>query len=148
DRSQFRLQASAPEGTSFDNMSMYMDDLTVLMMDSVREARVIYSLAGGSTSGGGNVNSGFVRIFLTDPADRDRSQQEIVQMVNRNLPAQSAGKTVALQEQTISTSKRSGQPIQFVLQNNNFDKLKDAIPVFLDAANAHPVLQNADVDLK
>jgi multidrug efflux pump len=38
--------------------------------------------------------------------------------------------------------------VQFVIQNNNFEKLKEALPKFLDAASDHPVLQGADVDLK
>lgn len=148
DRNQFRLQISAPEGTAFDFMESYIDQITVFLMDSVPEGRVIYSLAGGSTSGGGGVNSGFVRVFLDDPGERDRSQQEIVQMVNKNLPRFADGRAYALQEQTISTSRRSGQPVQFVIQNNNFDKLKEALPRFLELANGHPDLQGADVDLK
>jgi len=148
DRSQFRLSISAPEGASFDYMNDYIDGVTEFLMDSVQEARVIYSMAGGSSSGGGAVNSGFVRVFVNDPDERERSQQEIVNMVNRNLPSLSGGKAAAIQEQTISTNRRSGQPVQFVLQNNNFEKLKDMLPKFLEAANNNPVLQNADVDLK
>lgn len=148
DRSQFRLSISAPEGASFDYMDQYIDGITGFLIDSVQEARVIYSMAGGSSSGGGGVNSGFVRVFVNDPDERDRSQQEIVNMVNKNLPLFSGGKAAAIQEQTISTNRRSGQPVQFVLQNNNFEKLKDVLPKFLEAANTNPVLQNADVDLK
>lgn len=147
DRNQFRLAISAPEGTSFDFMEQYVDDIATFLMDSVSEARVMYSMAGG-WSGGGGVNSGFVRVFLDDPKERERSQQEIVAMVNKNLPRFSAGKSYAIQEQTIATSRRSGQAIQFVIQNNDFEKLKAILPVFLDHANSHPVLQGADVDLK
>ena len=53
-----------------------------------------------------------------------------------------------MQEQTISVSRRSGQPVQFVIQNNDFEKLKTAIPEFLEAANNHPALQSPDVDMK
>ncbi len=148
DRNQFRLQVSAPEGTAFDFMETYIDGITVFLMDSVPEARVIYSLAGPSNSGGSGVNNGMVRVFLDDPGERERSQEEIVQMVNRNLPKFSAGRAYALQEQTISTNRRAGQPVQFVIQNNNFEKLKSVLPQFLQAANEHPVLQGADVDLK
>jgi multidrug efflux pump len=52
------------------------------------------------------------------------------------------------QEQTIQVNRRGGQPVQFVIQNNNFDKLKAVIPKFLEKANASGVLQNVDVDLK
>jgi multidrug efflux pump len=148
DRNQFRLQISAPEGASFDLMETYIDKVATFLMDSVPEARVMYSLAGGSPSGGGGVNSGFVRVFLDDPGERTRSQQEIVDMVNRNVRRFPEGKIAVLQEQTISTSRRAGQPIQFVIQSNDFEKLKAALPRFLDAANDHPILQGADTDLK
>jgi multidrug efflux pump len=148
DRNQFRLQISAPEGASFDYMETYIDGISQFLMDSVPEARVIYSLAGGSNSGGGGVNGGFVRVFLDDPSERERSQQEIVQMVNKNLKRFSGGRANALQEQTISTNRRAGQPVQFVIQNNNFEKLKNALPGFLEAVDKHPTLQGANVDLK
>src|SRR5215204_2860638 len=35
DRSQFRLQVTAPEGTAYDYMDLYVDSLSQLMMDSV-----------------------------------------------------------------------------------------------------------------
>jgi multidrug efflux pump len=148
DRNQFRLQFSTPEGTAFDFMETYVDDVVVFLMDSVPEARVIYSLAGPSNSGGNGVNNGMARVFLDDPHTRDRSQQDIVQMVNKNLPRFSAGRAYALQEQTISTNRRSGQPVQFVIQNNDFEKLKEVLPRFLEEAGNHPVLQGVDTDLK
>lgn len=148
DRNQFRLQVSAPEGTAFDFMETYVDDIVVFLMDSVPEARIVYSLTGPSNSGGSGVNNGIVRVFLDDPGTRERSQQEIVQMVNRNLTKFTAGRAYALQEQTISTNRRSGQPVQFVIQNNDFEKLKEVLPAFLEAASNHPVLQGVDTDLK
>jgi multidrug efflux pump len=149
DRNQFRLSVSAPEGTSSNYMEKYIDGITIFMMDSIPEARIIYSLSGGATStSGGGVNNGTVRVFLSDPGERTRSQQDVVNMVNKNLPNFSAGRVVALQEQTISTNRRAGQPIQFVIQNNSFEKLKEVLPKFLNAANDHPVLQGADADLK
>ena len=35
DRNQFRLQLTAPEGTAFEYMDNYVNDLTQLIMDSV-----------------------------------------------------------------------------------------------------------------
>jgi multidrug efflux pump len=149
DRNQFRLSVSAPEGTSFNYMENYIDDLVIFLMDSVPEARIVYSLTGGTSSqSGGGVNNGVVRVFLNDPNERERSQQDVVDMVNRNLPYFSAGKANALQEQTISTNRRANQPIQFVIQNNDFDKLRAVLPKFLNAASDHPVLMGVDADLK
>ncbi|MGC1240552.1 MAG: efflux RND transporter permease subunit [Chryseosolibacter sp.] len=148
DRSQFRLQMTAAEGTSYEYMDQYVQDVTQFVMDSIPEANNIMSFTAPGFSGGGSSNNGFIRARLVDPDQRDRSQQEIVDMVSRNLSRFPEGRAFPIQEQTISVSRRSGQPVQFVIQNNNFEKLQQAIPKFLEEANNHPVLQGADVDMK
>ncbi len=148
DRNQFRLQLSAPEGTAYEYMDNYVNALTQFIMDSVPEYRTALTVTAPGFSGSGSVNSGFVRVTLVDPPDRDRSQQEIVDMVSRNLPRFPEGRAFAIQEQTISVNRRGGLPIQFVIQNNNFEKLREVLPKFLEAANDSPVLQGVDSDLK
>lgn len=148
DRSQFRLQVSAPEGTAFDYMDRYVNKLTNYMLDSVPEARQVLSVTSPGFGGSGGANSGFVRVALTDPKDRKRSQQEIVDKVNRDLARFNEGRAFATQEQTIQVGRRGGQAVQFVIQNNDFEKIKAILPVFLDAANKNPVFQNVDADLK
>lgn len=147
DRSQFRLQATAPEGTSYDYMDAYTDRLVKFLMDSVPEYTTIISNTAGGR-GGGSSNSGWARVNLVDPKDRDRSQQQIVDDISKHLPKFPEGRTFIQQEQTIQVNRRGGQTVQFVIQNNDFEKLKAAIPKMLEAANQHPDLQNADVDLK
>ena len=147
DRSQFRLQVTAPEGTAYDYMDKYIDKLGKLMLDSVPEKDVVITLtAPGFISGA--VNSGFVRVTLVEPKARKRSQQQIVDMVNRNLPKYNEGRASSIQEQTISVNRRGGQPVQFVLQNVNFEKLKAILPKFLEECNNNPVFMAPDVDLK
>jgi multidrug efflux pump subunit AcrB len=53
-----------------------------------------------------------------------------------------------IQQQTISTGGIGGLPVQFVIQNNNFEKLKEAIPKFMEAAAKDPTFTIADVNLK
>lgn len=148
DRSQFRLQLSAPEGTSFDAMDKYVDRLTNFMIDSVPEKEVVLSVTSPGFTGSGNANTGFVRVTLKEPKERERSQKEIVNMVNKNLPKFTEGRAFAIEEQTISVNRRGGQPVSFVIQNNNFDKLTKILPQFLEEAKQSKVLMNADVDLK
>ena len=148
DRSQFRLAVSAPEGTAYDYMDNYMDKINKLIQDSVPEKDVVISVTAPGFTGGGSVNSGFFRVTLVPPTDRKRSQQEIVDMMNKNLGKLNEGRAFSIQEQTIAVNRRGGQPVQFVLQNVNFEKLKAVIPEFIEAANNHPVLQGPDVDLK
>lgn len=147
DRSQFRLQVQAPEGTAYDYMDNYIDKLSTFMMDSVPEREVVLSMTAPGFAGGAT-NSGFVRVTLVDPKDRDRSQKEIVDMVNRNLPRFNEGRAFAIEEQTISVNRRGGQPVQFVIQNNDFNKLVQILPRFIEEANRNPVLQGVDADLK
>jgi multidrug efflux pump len=148
DRSQFRLQVTAPEGTSFDAMDKYIDQLSNFMVDSIPEKEIVLTVTSPSFAGSGSANSGFVRVTLVDPKKRERSQKEIVAMVNRNLPKFTEGKAFAIEEQTIAVNRRGGLPVQFVIQNNNFEKLAQVLPKFLEEANKNPVFQGVDADLK
>ena len=147
DRSQFRLQVTAPEGTAYDYMDNYMDKLSKFVQDSVPEKDVVISLTAPGFSGG-SVNSGFVRVTMVEPGKRKRSQQQVVDMINKNLPKYNEGRASVIQEQTIAVNRRGGLPVQFVLQNVNFEKLKAILPKFLEEANNNPVFLTPDVDLK
>lgn len=148
DRNQFRLALSAPEGTSYDYMDNYVQNMVQFVMDSIPEYETALSVTAPGFTGSGSVNSGFVRVTLSDPEERDRSQQEIVEYVGKNLGKFQQGRAFPIQEQTIAVNRRGGLPVQFVIQNNNFDKLQEALPRFLEAANTNPVFQGVDTDLK
>lgn len=147
DKSAFRLQVSAPEGTSYDAMDKYMTKITTLLIDSLPEKKYITSMTAPGFSTG-TANSGFVRVALVDPEERMRSQQDIVSWVNKKVSAFNEGRAFAIQDQTIQVNRRGGQPIQFVLQNINNDKIKEALPRMLEAASKSTVLSGVDVDLK
>jgi multidrug efflux pump len=148
DRSQFRIQLTAPEGTSFDAMDNYVNRITQLVLDSVPERTMLFSITSPGFTGSGNANTGFVRVTLTDPTLRERSQGELAKMVNRNLSRYTEGKGFVIEDQTISVNRRGGQPVSFVVQHNNFDKLTKALPKIVEEARNSKILQNPDTDLK
>jgi len=148
DRSQFRFQVTAAEGTSYDAMDKHIDRLTNLVIDSVPEKQVLISVTAPGFTGSGSVNTGFVRVLMVPPNERTRSQQEVVDMMSRNLPRINEVRAFAIQEQTISVNRRGGLPVQFVIQNNNFEKLQGILPKFLEEANKSNVFAGVDVDLK
>ena len=148
DRSQFRLSVSTPEGASFDYTDAYVDKLAKFIKDSIPENNIVLTVTAPSFAGSGSVNTGFVRTVLNEPSERKRSQQDLVNVVNKNLSKFPEGRAFAIQEQTISVNRRGGLPVQFVLQHNDFDKLKQQLPLFLDEVNKNPVFQGVDVDLK
>ncbi len=148
DRSQFRLMLTAPEGTSFDYMDKYVDKISGLLIDSIPEKQIVLSVTSPSFTGSGSANTGFVRVVMVDPDKRLRTQEEIANAVQKELGNFSEGKAFLIQEQTIAVNRRGGLPVQFVIQNNDFEKIKEALPKFLEEANKNPVFQQVDVDLK
>jgi multidrug efflux pump len=106
DRNQFRLQLSAVEGTSYDYMDQYVQDMVQFIMDSIPEHKTALSVTAPGFTGSGSVNSGFVRVTLTEPNERNRSQQEIVNAVSKNLGNFPQGRAFPIQEQTIAVNRR------------------------------------------
>jgi multidrug efflux pump len=148
DRSQFRIQLTLPEGTAYDATDKFVDRVTGFVLDSIPEKEMVLSLT-AMGGGGSATNSGMVRVTLVNPSDRERSQKEIVEMVNRNMRRYNDGRANVVEQATISADRRSsGNSVSFVLQNNNFDKLTAILPKFLEATRESKVLTNADADLK
>jgi hydrophobe/amphiphile efflux-1 (HAE1) family protein len=148
DRSALQLSVTAPEGASFEYTDNFMDKISNFINDSVPEKSVIIAITAPGFSGSGAVNTGSGRILLTSPSTRKRSQMEIADYITKAAKRFPEAKTIVIQQQTISTSGARGLPIQFVLQAPNFDKLKEMLPKFLDAANKNPTFQTVDVNLK
>lgn len=148
DRSQVRLQVTAPEGTSFDYMDKYIDKLSQFFIDSISEARIVMSVTSPGFMGTGAANTGFVRSLFSDPGERTRSQHEIVDMINRNMNNFPEGRAFAIEEQTISVNRRGGLPVQFVIQNNDFNRIAKVLPQFMDEVQKNPTFQGVDTDLK
>lgn len=149
DRNRLRASVIAPEGTDFDYMDQVVYDITEKIMDSVPERYVILSFA-PSYSGSGGSNAASISMGLVDASERKRSQNEIAQSMNKMFKDYTDVKVLVSQEQTISVgqSSRGQLPVQYVLQNLNFDKLKEKVPQFMDEVVKSPVFQGNDVNLK
>lgn len=151
DRSWMRLAITAPEGASYEYTDKFMDKLAKFITDSVPEKRVCLTVTAPGFAGSGAVNTGFVRLALTDPETRKRSQQDIANYVTKITKQFPEAKTFVIQQQTISSSgggPGAGLPVQFVLQAPNFERLKEVLPKFLEEANKNPVFQSVDCNLK
>ncbi|MBP8726147.1 MAG: efflux RND transporter permease subunit [Saprospiraceae bacterium] len=151
DRSWLRLIATAPEGVSYEYMDFFMKQLAQTIHDSVPEKVVLLSVTAPGFTGSGAVNTGFMRLRLTEPDERTRTQQQIAQQLTRITSGMTEARAFVAQEQTISTGgggPRGGLPVAFVIQAPNFERLVEVLPKFVSAANQHPVLQTIDVDLK
>ncbi|MCT1526491.1 efflux RND transporter permease subunit [Sphingobacterium hotanense] len=147
DRSYISLRVTAPEGVSYDYMDRFMTDLTMLINDSVPEKKVslvITSPGFGSASS----NSGFVRLGLVQPDERERSQAEIADDLSRLTRGYSEGRVAVSQQPTISVNRRGGLPIQYIIQAPNFQKLEEKIPEFMEELAKENTFSMTDVNLK
>jgi len=148
DRSYIRTTVTAPEGTEYGQTKDILDRIAQMQMDSVPGLNLVLCRYGGSMLSSSS-NTGFVISFLQQPDDRSESQQEIFDRLSKNYKRISAARVIASQEPTISTSSFArGLPVQFVLQNLDFEKLRSVLPRFLEEAQNSPVFSNVDVDLK
>lgn len=149
DRNWFRLSITAPEGASFEYTDAYMMEMARLLDDSVPEAKVTLTVTAPQFSGSGSVNTGFMRVKLSDAKDRQRTQTQIAQYIQSKSSEMTAARAFVIEPQTISTGGAGfGQPVQFVIQAPNFEKLKAVLPAFMEEASKDPHLQAVDVNLK
>ncbi len=148
DRSSVRLSVTLPEGSSYNYTSNITDQISNYLLDSVPERDFVFARTPG---GNGTVmNTSQPRIGLVNPDERKRSQNDITQDLQQKLRRFNDARIFAIQEQTIAvgTGSKTSLPIQFVLQNQDLNKLKQIIPQFLEEARKDKTFSNVDVDLK
>ncbi len=147
DRSRVRMFAQAPEGASFEYMDSYIDRLSQMVQDSVPEVESVISVTSPGFGASSAVNSGFAFGILKDPEFRAQSQDEVANRLTALVPELSGAQTFVSQEQTIGSS-RGGLPVQYVLQNQDFERIKEVIPPFLEEVRNDPTFVYQDVNLK
>ncbi|MGY2133318.1 efflux RND transporter permease subunit [Hymenobacter sp. HD11105] len=148
DRSRVNMNATGPEGASFEYMDAYMADVTKLITDSVSKENLSSVFTVTSPGwGGGSSNSGNARVLLLDADKRPLTQDQIAATLSNGVKRLSAARTSVSQDQSIGNGG-GGLPVQFVIQTQDFEKLRAAVPKFLDAARQDPTFQFVDVNLK
>ncbi|MBF02208.1 MAG: acriflavin resistance protein [Flavobacterium sp.] len=147
DRSGFVMRMSTPEGATYEYTDRFMQEMSQLVDDSIPEKRVSLVISSPGF-GGGSVNSGFIRISLKDPSERDKSQMEIADDLTKWTKRYTDARTSVIQQPTISVSRRGGLPIQYIIQAQNFEKLQEKIPLFMEEAAKDDTFSMVDVNLK
>lgn len=142
DRSNIRVNSTAPEGATFDYMMRYADELGEYIEKEVPEQDKIIQMIGG-----GNTNRANVNLWLQAPENRDRTQQEIADELSLKVRNFTGARTMVSQQQTFG-GRRGGLPVEYVIQAKNLDDLKRVLPRFMDEVNKSPVFSVADVNLK
>ena len=149
DRGVMRVMMTTPEGTSYDAMQNYVDNVSQYVMDSIKEKSILLSITAPSFAGSGSVNSGIIRLRLIDANKRTKTQSEIAQGLSKSLSAFNFGKANIIEEQTISVgTAKFGLPVQFVIQNTDYSKIRGILPKFMEEVQKSKVFMGFDVNLK
>jgi HAE1 family hydrophobic/amphiphilic exporter-1/multidrug efflux pump len=146
DRNSVRFTVTLPEGASYSYTSAVTDQIANYLYDSVPERDFVFA----RTPAGSSVNTSQPRIGLVPADQRQRSQNQIAADLQRKLSKFNDARIFAIQEQTIAvgSGSKSSLPVQFVLENQDLDKMKKILPAFLDAARKDHTFSNVDVNLK
>ncbi len=147
DKSRFMVSATAPEGTSFELMDRYINQL-IELVDTIPEKEVLMAITAPGFGSSASSNTGFVRITLKQPEERDRTQQEIADEIGMAVRRYNFARAFVVQEQTIGGGRMSGLPVQYVILAPDFEKLKKYLPAFMERAQGSPKFQVVDLNLK
>jgi multidrug efflux pump len=148
DRSALSMSVTTPEGASFAYTDRFINKINQVILDSVPEKKIAITVSAPGFAGTGATNTGFARIGLVNPEQRTRSQKEIAENLTKITKKFSEGKVTVNQQPTISVGRRGGLPINYIIQAQNFQKLREKVPLFMDEVSKNPVFAMSDVNLK
>ncbi len=147
DKGRFVINATAPEGTSFESMDAFNQEL-IQIVDTIAEKENIIAVTAPSFGSSSAANSSFIRVSLVDATERNKSQQELADEVAAIVKKYNFARTFISQEQTIGGDRRAGLPVQYVIQAPDFERLREVIPQFMEKAAQENVFQVVDINLK
>ena len=148
DRSVLRANMTTPEGSSYEFMDAYVQRSAQMMMDSIPENIGVMTYTAPGFTGSGGANTAFARVTLTDPKERERTQDELTTFLNAKFKEMPDARAFASQRQTIALNKRAGLPVQYVVQAPDFERLREYLPKFLAEAEQDPTFSIVDMNLK
>ena len=146
DRNSVRFSVTLPEGSSYSYTQQVTDQIANYLLDSVPERDFVFARVPQNS----NMNQSAPRIGLVPPLLRQRSQNEIANDLQRKVARFNDARIFAIQEQTIAvgSGSKTSLPVQFVLENQDLEKMKNILPAFLEACRKDPTFSNVDGNLK
>ncbi len=139
DRSQITINTQTPEGATFEFTRDYIFNVAEMVMEEVPEVDgVIYMVFGGWAN---------VMVILVPPSERQRSQQEIADHLSAKVSQMTRARSFVIQQSTFG-GRRSGMPVQYVLQAQNIERLREVLPEFMEKVDDSEILQMSNVNLR
>ncbi len=139
DRSMITINAQTPEGATFEFTRDYITEIAEMVMADVPEIEGVIYMVFGSWAN--------VRVLLVHPSQRERTQQQIADQLSGRLSKMTRSRAFAMQQSTFG-GRRAGMPVQFVLQAQSIERLREVLPAFMEKVDNSPILAMSNVNLR
>jgi multidrug efflux pump len=139
DRSQLTVNLTAQQGATYDYVNDFLTELGEELLDSIPEDAIVQTRM--------RSNSGFINLTLPPIAERTRSQQQIANQISALVAPKTKVRSFVVQRSTFGGG-RGGMPVQYVIQATDIEKLREALPRFMEKVSQSEALMQADVNLK
>jgi multidrug efflux pump len=150
DTGNFQVSIQAAEGTGFDRMVVYMQDLEARMLPMVggegQPVRRMLVRAPGGFGATEVFSSGGMTVFLVPWEERDVSTRDVMADFQKII-----GQDPRIRGNTStgnSLSRGRGRPLQLVIAGNSFEELAKARDAIFKAAEGNPGIIDLDSDYK
>jgi multidrug efflux pump len=135
----------APEGATIDYTDSYMRQIESRLM-AVPERRGMFTATGLGFNGPGSVTTSFIFLALKDRAERERSQQEIVQSLFPQLITIPGVLAFVINPPSLGNFS-TGQ-VEYVLQGDSYEELAQVVGMVMGEARQLGYMINLDSDLR
>jgi multidrug efflux pump len=136
----------APEGSTRDYTDKYMREIEGRLL-ALPERRGLFSAVGLAFGGPGNVTNGFAFLALKPRAERQKSQQQIVQELFPQLIGIPGVLAFVVNPPSLGGGA-SFSPVEYVLQGDTYEDLNKAVGTLMGEASRLGYLINMDTDLR
>ncbi len=136
----------APEGSTLEYTDKYTRQIESRLL-ALPERRGLFSAVGLGFGGPGRVTNGFMFLALKPRAERQKSQQQIVQELFPQLISIPGVLAFVVNPPSIGGGF-SSSPVEYVLEGDSYDELNSSVGIMMGEAQKLGYLINLDTDLR
>jgi multidrug efflux pump len=149
DRGMVLTLISAPEGSSVAFTKRYVEQVEAFMLEEKKKGNVVRVLARSGAFGNNAANLGIVFTPLTPWNERAKSASQIAAELQAKVANLPGVRVIVQQPPSLPVSGIGNNPVQVVLQGDDFDELARVRDRILDRARVeNPQLVGIDSDYK
>ena len=146
DRGGFLVIIRSPEGSTLEHHDRLQIQVERIL-DGLPEMRAGTAFIGTGSGGVGATNRGIIFARLHHRSERERSQHEILGLLRGAFAEIPGIRVFATPFSGLPTGSR-GKPLEFVIQNPDFDALREYTPKMLERVRGLEGLTGVDSDLR